>query len=357
LKDGGVERNHMRIAQIAPLYESVPPHLYGGTERIVSYLTEALVRRGHDVTLFASADSETRARLVPGCPRALRSDSTVLDPLTYHVAQLRHVMDHARRFDIIHNHMDYLGFPLVAASPTPIVTTLHGRLDLPDLPAVFAAYPDAALISISDAQRRPLAGADWRATVHHGLPVDNFTFGRGDGGYLAFLGRISPEKGVDSAIRIAAAVGIPLKIAAKIDRADAEYYEEVIRPLLGAADVEFLGEIGSADKVQFLGAARALLFPIDWPEPFGLVTIEALACGTPVVARRRGSVSEVLDHGVTGFVCDGDAEMIEAVRRIDEIDRRRCRRVFESRFSETRMVDDYERIYAETIGRLTARSA
>src|SRR6266404_830348 len=313
LRRARYEWNHMRVAQIAPLYESVPPHLYGGTERIVSYLTEALVRRGHDVTLFASADSETRARLVPGCPRALRSDSTVLDPLTYHVAQLRHVMDHARRFDIIHNHMDYLGFPLV--------------------------------------------GADWRATVHHGLPVDNFTFGRGDGGYLAFLGRISPEKGVDSAIRIAAAVGIPLKIAAKIDRADAEYYEEVIRPLLGAADVEFLGEIGSADKVQFLGAARALLFPIDWPEPFGLVTIEALACGTPVVARRRGSVSEVLDHGVTGFVCDGDAEMIEAVRRIDEIDRRRCRRVFESRFSETRMVDDYERIYAETIGRLTARSA
>ncbi len=347
----------MRIAQIAPLYERVPPHLYGGTERIVSYVTEALVRRGHDVTLFASADSKTRARLIPGCPRALRLDSAVVDPLAYHLAQLRQVMDRVESFDIIHNHMDYLAFPLIAASPTPIVTTLHGRLDLPDLPAVFAAYPDAALISISDAQRRPFAGVDWRGTVYHGLPVGSYTFGRGDGGYLAFLGRISPEKRVESAIRVAATAGMPLKIAAKVDRVDAEYYEKEIRPLLGTADVEFLGEIGGADKVRFLGAARALLFPIDWPEPFGLVMIEALACGTPVIARRRGSVPEVVDHGVTGFVCDDDEAMIAAVRRIDEIDRARCRHVFTSRFSDTRMVDDYERIYAETIGRLTARSA
>jgi len=347
----------MRVAQIAPLYESVPPHLYGGTERIVSYITEALVRRGHDVTLFAAADSNTRARLVPGCPRALRLDSAVIDPLAHHLAQLRHVMDRAGNFDIIHNHMDYLALPLVAATSTPIVTTLHGRLDLPDLQAVFAAYPEAALISISDAQRRPLAHADWRATVYHGMPTASYALGRGDGGYLAFLGRISPEKRVESAIRVAATVGMPLKIAAKIDRVDAEYFENAIRPLLGTADVEFIGEIGGADKVRFLGDARALVFPIDWPEPFGLVMIEALACGTPVIGRRRGSVPEVVDDGVTGFVCDDDEAMIAAARRIDELDRVRCRRVFESRFSDTRMVDDYERIYAETIGRLTARSA
>jgi glycosyltransferase involved in cell wall biosynthesis len=347
----------MRIAQIAPLYESVPPHFYGGTERIVSIVTEALVRRGHEVTLFASGDSSTRARLVPAVPCALRLDSAVVDPLAHHVVQLRHVIDRAASFDIIHNHMDYLGFPLLAATSTAVITTLHGRLDLADLRAVFAAYSDAALISISDAQRQPFAGADWRGTVYHGLPVTSDAIGHGDGGYLAFLGRISPEKRVDSAIRVATAVGMPIKIAAKVDRADAEYFEERIRPLLKTANVEFLGEIGGADKVRFLGAARALLFPIDWPEPFGLVMIEALACGTPVIARRRGSVPEVLEDGVTGFVCDDDDAMIDAARRIDELDRATCRRVFESRFSDTRMVDDYERIYAETIGRLTARSA
>ena len=346
----------MRIAQVAPLYESVPPHLYGGTERIVSYLTEALIERGHDVTLFASGDSRTRGRCVAGTAKAIRLDSQIVDSLPYHIAQLRRVIDRAATFDIIHNHMDILGLPLVAISSAPVVTTLHGRLDLPDLPAVFDAYPDALLVSISDAQRRPLTGAHWCGTVYHGIPAGDFAVGRGDGGYLAFLGRISPEKGVDSAIRVAAQAGLPLKIAAKIDRADAAYFEETIRPLL-RGDVEFLGEIGGEDKVRFIGAARALLFAIDWPEPFGLVMIEALACGTPVIARRRGSVPEVIEHGVTGFVCDDESGMLDAVRRIDTIDRGTCRRVFEARFSDLRMADDYERLYVEILHSSLVRSA
>ena len=349
-RDAGtcVADSGVRIAQVAPLYESVPPHLYGGTERIVSYLTEELLRRGHEVTLFASGDSVTRARLVTGASRALRLDPTVVDPLPYHIAQIQRVAALARRFDVIHNHMDYIGLPLTALADTPVVTTLHGRLDMADLPIVFAAYPSAPLVSISDAQRGPLASANWYATVHHGLPVTSFAMGRGDGGYLAFLGRISPEKGIDAAIRVAAAAGLPLKIAAKIDRVDRAYCEETIRPLLGG-HVEFLGEIGGDDKVRFLGGARALLFPIDWPEPFGLVMIEALACGTPVIARRRGSVPEVVQDGVTGFVCDDEASMIEAVRRVDTINRATCRCVFESRFSDVRMVDDYERVYCDVL--------
>ncbi len=346
----------MRIAQIAPLYERVPPRFYGGTERIVSYLTEGLVRCGHDVTLFASGDSRTAARLVPGAPRALRLDRKVEDPLMHHVAQLRRVIDRAAEFDVIHNHMDYLGFPLLAVTPTPIVTTLHGRLDLPDLPAVLAAYPEAALISISDAQRRPLPRAEWMATVPHGVPADLYPMGRGNGGYLAFLGRISPEKRVDAAIAVARAAGLPLRIAAKVDRVDVRYFEETIRPLLGCG-VEYLGEISGPAKARFLGEARALLFPIDWPEPFGLVMIEALACGTPVIARRRGSVPEVLEHGVTGFICDDEAAMVAAVRRIDGIDRAACRRSFERRFTVERMVGDYEQLYAGMLERVAARCA
>ena len=343
-----VRGSDMRIAQIAPLYETVPPHLYGGTERIVSYVTEGLVRRGHEVTLFASGDSATTARLVAGCSRALRLDHAVVDPLAHHIAQLRHVLDRAHEFDVIHNHMDYLAFPLTVSSSTPVVTTLHGRLDLPDLPAVFAAYPEACVISISDAQRRPLSRAKWIATVPHGLPSRLYPPGRGDGGYLAFLGRISPEKRVDAAITVARAAGLPLRIAAKVDRVDADYFARTIRPLLGP-DVEFLGEIGGADKARFLGAARALLFPIDWPEPFGLVMIEALACGTPVIARRRGSVPEVLDDGVTGFICDDEAGMVAAVGRLDAVDRAACRRVFERRFSDERMVGQYERIFSVVV--------
>ena len=346
----------MRIAQIAPLYERVPPRLYGGTERIVSYVTEGLVRRGHEVVLFASGDSKTSATLVPGSPRALRLDQKIRDPLAYHLVQLRHVVERAPDFDIIHNHMDYLAFPLIATCPTPVVTTLHGRLDLPDLPAVFAAYGDARVISISDAQRRPLPHADWIATVPHGLPTDLYSVGRGKGGYLAFLGRISPEKRVDAAIAVARAAGIPLRIAAKVDKVDLEYFEREIRPLFGPG-VEFLGEIGGVAKAKFLGEARALLFPIDWPEPFGLVMIEALACGTPVIARRRGSVPEVLEDGLTGFVCDDEEAMVAAVHRIHTIDRAACRRAFERRFTDEIMVDRYEQTYARTLEGLIARSA
>jgi glycosyltransferase involved in cell wall biosynthesis len=345
----------MRIAQIAPLYESVPPHLYGGTERIVSYVTEGLVREGHQVTLFATGDSRTAARLVAGAPHSLRL-AGAFDPLAYHVAQLRHVIDRAWEFDVIHNHMDYLGFALAVVSRTPVITTLHGRLDLPDLPALFATYADVDLVSISDAQRAPLPAARWCATVHHGLPVDLYRPGDGGGGYLAFLGRISPEKRLDSAIRVARRVGVPLRIAAKVDHADAHYFETEITPLLRGPEVEFIGELGESEKQRFLGDARALLFPIDWPEPFGLVMIEALACGTPVIARRRGSVPEVITDGVTGFVCDDEDAMAEAASRIDTVDRGTCRRAFETRFTVARMTRDYLRLY-EALHTGSARGA
>jgi glycosyltransferase involved in cell wall biosynthesis len=337
----------LRIAQVAPLFESVPPRLYGGTERIVSYLTEGLVRRGHQVTLFASGDSVTDARLVAGTAVALRSNE-VRDWVPYHLAQLRAVIDRSGAFDVIHNHMDYVGFPMMVATATPLVTTLHGRLDLPDLPAVFDAFSEARLISISDAQRIPFAGARWCGTVYHGIPPSRYALGPGDGGYLAFIGRISPEKCVDSAIRVARATRMPLKVAAKVDRADDEYFRAVIQPLLGG-DVEFLGEIGGEEKVRLLRDARALLFPIDWPEPFGLVMIEAMSCGTPVIARRRGSVTEVLDEGVTGFVCDDEDEMVAAVGAVGAVDRGTCREVFMRRFTDERMIDDYERIYAAVV--------
>ena len=337
----------MRIAQVSPLYESVPPTLYGGTERVVSYLTEELVRRGHVVTLFASADSRTAARLIPGPARALRLADGAPDPIAQHLAQLRRVLDHAREFDVIHNHMDYLGFPLSVMTTTPVVTTLHGRLDLPDLPAVFAAYRGVRAISISRAQRVALPGVDWRGVVHHGLPADGFPPGDGGGGYLAFLGRISIEKRLDSAIRVAEAAGMPLKVAAKIDPADRDYYRAEIAPMMGHPLVEFVGEIGDDAKPEFLGKAKALLFPIDWPEPFGLVVIEALACGTPVIARRRGSVPELLEHGLTGFVCEDEDEMIAAVRDVDRIDRAACRAAFAARFTVGRMAEDYLRVYRE----------
>src|SRR5688572_286413 len=342
----------MRIAQVAPLYESVPPTLYGGTERIVSFLTEELVRRGHDVTLFASGDSRTAARLVAGPERALRLDDRVVDPIAHHVAQLRRVLDRAGEFDVIHNHMDYLGCPLTAATRTPVVTTLHGRLDLPDLPAVFGAYRGIRAISISQAQRRPLPGVAWRGIVYHGLPVDRFPCGDGSGGYLAFLGRISPEKRVDSAIRVAEATGLPLKVAAKVDPHDSAYFVDEIEPLLRHPLVEFVGEIGDDAKATFLGNASALLFPIDWPEPFGLVVIEALACGTPVIARRRGSVPELLEHGRTGFICADEEEMIAAVRDVGRIDRAACRAAFATRFTVARMAEEYLGIYRSEMARM-----
>ena len=336
----------MRIAQIAPLYESCPPQLYGGTERVVSYLTEELVRMGHDVTLFASGDSQTKASLVSGCKRALRLDSSVTDTLAYHMIMMSRVFQRARDFDILHFHTDYLHYPTFATSPLPVVTTLHGRQDLPDLPAVYREFRDTPLVSISDHQRLPLPRANWIRTIHHGLPDDTLCMGAGDGGYLAFIGRVSPAKRLDRAIEIAGAAGIRLKVAAKIDRADRAYFHEVIEPLLSDG-VEFIGEINETQKRDFLGRARALLFPIDWPEPFGLVMIEAMACGTPVLAFNCGSVPEVIDNGVSGVVVSSMDEAHAALPGVLGLDRHQVRARFEERFTVRRMAQDYVDLYSE----------
>ncbi len=335
----------LRIAQVAPLYESVPPQLYGGTERVVAYLTEELVRQGHEVTLFASGDSRTRARLVAPCPRALRLDPYPRDALAQHLVMIEEVFRRAHDFDFIHFHVDYLHYPASSRQRVPHLTTLHGRLDLPDLALLYQTFPEMPVVSISNAQREPLSWLNWQDTVHHGLPEDLYGFQEEPEDYLAFLGRVSPEKRLDLAIEIARRAGLPLRVAAKVDAADADYYEQVIRPLMREPGVEFLGEIGEHDKRTFLGRARALLFPIDWPEPFGLVLIEAFACGTPVIAFRRGSVPEVLDHGETGFLCATVEEAVEAVRRLPEIPRHGCRRVFERRFTAARMTRDYLNLY------------
>ncbi len=335
----------MRIAQVAPLWESVPPKLYGGTERIVSYLTEELVRLGHDVTLFASGDSLTAARLEPICAHALRLNKGIFNrdaPMTMLMEQ---ALGKSGAFDIIHSHLDFLGFPLGRRNVTPMVTTFHGRLDLPELQPVFREYAEMPMVSISDAQRRPVFWANWQGTVYHGLPQDLYTFRREPGRYLAFLGRIAPEKRPDHAIEIAKRVGLPLRIAAKVDPMDREYFRCDIEPLLSHPLVEYLGEITDAEKNEFLGGAAALVCPYDWPEPFGLVLIEALACGTPVLAYRRGSIPEIIEDQSTGFVCEGLNEMAAAVHRIPEIDRLRCRRAFEQRFSVERMTLDYLRVY------------
>ena len=341
----------MRIAQVAPLAESVPPVLYGGTERIVAFLTDELVAQGHEVTLFASGDSRTRARLVPCAPRALRLDPACVDPLAHHIVMLDEVAKRQHEFDVIHYHVDYLHFPMSRFSHTPRVTTLHGRLDIPDLVPLYRAYSHEPLVSISDSQRAPLPHANWVATVKHGLPQHELQPGRGRGGYLAFVGRISPEKRVDRAIEIAGASGMPLKIAAKIDRADREYFERDIAPLFTRPHVEYVGEISEAQKASFLGDAVALLFPIDWEEPFGLVMIEALACGTPVIACRRGSVPEVIEDGVSGFIVDSTSEAVEAVRRLDRLSRARCRMAFEQRFTARRMAHDYTAVYRSLVNR------
>jgi glycosyltransferase involved in cell wall biosynthesis len=335
----------MRIAEVSPLHESVPPRLYGGTERVLSFLTEELVRQGHEVTLFASADSQTSARLIPGCPRSLRLDPQVCDPLASHMLMLEEVVRRAPEFDVIHFHVDYLHFPFSRRHPTPHLTTLHGRLDLPELQGIYREYGSEPVVSISDAQREPIPFANWLATVSHGLPPDMLQPGPGGGGYLAFLGRISPEKGPDRAIAIARASGVPLKIAAKIDKVDRDYYEQVVRPLMDPAVVEYIGEINEREKQEFLGNASGLLFPIDWPEPFGLVMIEALACGTPVLAFRRGSVPEVLEDGVSGVLVDGMAHAVEAVPRLLSLDRAVCRRAFDRRFTAVRMAEDYLTVY------------
>jgi glycosyltransferase involved in cell wall biosynthesis len=350
----------LRIAQVAPLYERVPPVLYGGTERVVSYLTEELVRRGHDVTLFASGDSHTKAELVAAVPSALRLASDAeyqADASSAHVIQLGHVLQRARDFDFVHCHVDYPAFWLGRTLATPVIHTLHGRLDLPFLRPVFAHFTDTHVISISDAQRRPLADihVNWASTVYHGLPLARYPYSPKGGDYLAFLGRIAPEKRVDLAIALAKRVGVPLRIAAKVDPADRRYFERDIRPLLDDPLIDFIGEIDDRDKAAFLGGAMALIFPIDWPEPFGLVMAEAMACGTPVIARPCGSVPEVIRPGVTGFVVDTVNDMVGAVKRLDLIDRAECRRWVEHRFSVERMVDNYENLYRRLLNDPKAR--
>ena len=331
----------MRIAQVAPLIESVPPKHYGGTERIVSYLTEELVRAGHDVTLFASGDSVTNARLVASCERSLRKNQRCKDPVAREVLLVDHVIEYVNEFDLIHFHTGYLHFPICRYLPVPHVTTLHGRLDLPDLISVFDRFRSEPLISISNAQRQPLPWANWHTTIYHGLPKDLFVFQPNQGGYLAFLGRISPEKRVDRAIEIAKRASMPLKIAAKVDRADRRYFKREIEPLLTESHVEWFSEISDHQKNEFLGNAYALLFPIDWPEPFGLVMIEAMACGTPIIAYERGSVPEVMENGVTGFIVNEIEQAVEAVGRVRDLSRASCRDVFEKRFTASRMASDY----------------
>jgi glycosyltransferase involved in cell wall biosynthesis len=341
----------MRIAQVAPLYESVPPKYYGGTERVVSYLTEELVRQGHEVTLFASGDSETNARLVAACRRSLRLDKRYQGQMAHHFVMLERVFQRAGEFDIIHFHVDYLHFPLSRREAVTHETTLHGRLDIPDLVPLYQEFREMPVISISNGQREPLPWANWQATVYHGLPVDIYRFHPEPGSYLAFLGRISPEKRVDRAIEIAKQIGMRLKIAAKIDRVDQEYFESDIAPLLSNSLVEFVGEIDDDEKDEFLGNAYALLFPIDWPEPFGLVMIEAMACGTPVIAYRGGAVPELVEPGQTGFIVEGLEDAVEAVRRVAQLSRKRCREVFEQRFTATRMAQDYVQQFERLIAR------
>jgi glycosyltransferase involved in cell wall biosynthesis len=337
----------MRIAQIAPLTEAVPPKLYGGTERIVSFLTEELVRLGHDVTLFASGDAITSATLAPMCARALRLDPGVRDAMAPHLMMLETVFRRADEFDVLHSHLDYWPFSLLTRQPTPFLTTLHGRLDLPEIWPHFEAHACAPLVSISNAQRAPMPWANWAGTIHHGLPERLLTPNEDAApSYLAFLGRIAPEKRVDRAIEIAGRCGLPLKIAAKVDRVDRDYFQERIRPLLAQPHVEFVGEIADAEKAAFLSAAHALLFPIEWPEPFGLVMIEAMACGVPVIAFDHGSVPEVVEHGLTGFVV-GDVEgAVAAVERLPALPRAAVRARFEERFTARRMAEDYAALYA-----------
>jgi glycosyltransferase involved in cell wall biosynthesis len=353
---GFLHSRPLKIAQIGPLIERVPPRLYGGTERIVSYLTEELVAMGHDVTLFASGRSITGARLVACCEQELRLDPSVRDPIPYYMVMLDKVRRMAPQFDILHFHIDQFHFPVFHDTSARCLTTLHGRQDLTDLHHLYAGFPEMRLISISFAQRTPIPGANFAGNVAHGLPRNLFAptlIGRG--GYLAFLGRISPEKRVDRAVAIARAVGLPLKIAAKVDRVDEQYFRRDIEPLLSHPEIEYIGEIDEAQKATFLGEARALLFPIDWPEPFGLAMIEAMACGTPVLAFRRGSVPEVIEDGVTGYVVDSVEEAICKVGSLLALDRARVRRRFEQRFTSERMAEDYVKIYRDTMARLPSR--
>jgi glycosyltransferase involved in cell wall biosynthesis len=341
----------MRIAQVAPLYESVPPRYYGGTERVVSWLTERLVALGHEVTLFASGDSVTNARLLKSCKKALRLDPDCVDPLAPHVLMIEKVFSRAEDFDIIHFHTDYLHFPYSRREKVPCVTTLHGRLDIPDLVPLYKEFTEVPVVSISDAQRGPLPWANWVGTVHHGMPATQLRVHESKGEYLAFLGRISPEKGLNHAIEIALRSELKLKIAAKVDRADWDYFADEIKPLLSNPSIDFVGEIGNSEKCDFLGNAAALLFPIEWPEPFGLVMIESMACGTPVIAYPSGSVPEIVLDGVTGFIVRDVDSAVSAVKQIEEIDRRTCREHFELNFSAERMAQEYLNIYQKLVHR------
>jgi glycosyltransferase involved in cell wall biosynthesis len=347
----------MRIAQIAPLAEPVPPERYGGTERVIGHLIDELSRHGHEVTLFASGDSTAPADLVAPTRKSLRTDPTIEDKLAPHIQELGQVIERAESFDIIHSHVDYVAFPVAALSPTPTVHTLHGRLDLPHLRPVFAQFNELAFVSISDAQRSPLdgLGINWVATVYHGLPLDEYPYDPDGGDELVYLGRISPEKRPDLAIEVATRAGMTLTMAAKIDATDKDYFERDIRPLLDHPLINFVGEVDHKQKVELLTRARALLFPIDWPEPFGLVMIEAMACGTPVVTRPCGAVPEIIDHERTGLVASSVDELVDAVKRVDRLDRRECRREVEERFSASRMASDYERVYRRLVE--TSRAA
>ena len=335
----------MHIAQVAPLTEAIPPKLYGGTERVVSWITEELIALGHDVTLFASGDSVTSAQLDAAWPRALRLDGSVRDPNALHMMMLERVYQRAGDFDFLHCHLDYYPFSLFSRQPTPFATTLHGRLDLPEHQPVFDTFNLIPVISISNAQRRPLPQANWVRTVHHGLPERLLQPKPVKPSYLAFLGRIAPEKGVDRAIRIAQHCGVALKVAAKVDKADQDYFDELIEPMMKSSNVEFIGEIGDKEKSEFLSGAIALLVPIDWPEPFGLVMIEAMACGTPVIAFNRGSVPEIIEDALTGFVVEDINGAIGAIDRLGHLSREKIRRRFEERFTARRMAQDYLSVY------------
>jgi len=341
----------MKIAQIAPLYEAVPPKLYGGTERVVAHLCDALVDQGHDVTLFAAADASTRAHLVPTRDRAIRLDEAPLkSDLAANLTMLNEVKRRSHQFEVLHFHVDMIHFPMFEQQAARTVTTLHGRLDLKDLPAVYRHWPEYGLVSISNHQRSPLPFASWLATVPHGVPGSLLRYCAQPQGYLAFLGRISPEKRPDVAIRIAQRAGLPLKIAAKVDAVDEAYFEAVVRPLLDDPLIEYVGEIGDAEKSAFLGGALALLFPIDWPEPFGLVMIESFACGTPVVAWNCGSVPEVVEHGKTGFIVSTDSEAIAALDLVSALDRGSVRAAFERRFTAESMASSYLQVYSALLG-------
>ena len=340
----------MRIAQIAPLWESVPPVLYGGTERVVSFITEELVRQGHEVTLFASGDSTTSSRLVPMCPEALRLSKVITNYDAPMVSLLEEAFSSAGEFNVLHSHLEFLPFPLARHCRTPVLTTIHARLDLPELLPVFKKFADLPVVSISNAQRKPIPWANWQATIHHGLPKDLYTPHANAGKYLVFIGRVAPEKGLDQAIEIAKRVEMPLRIGAKIDPTNFEYYRTVIEPLLDHPLIEYVGEVTDLEKDDFLGDAYAMLAPYDWPEPFGLVFIESLACGTPVIAYRRGSIPEIIDHGVTGFVCETKEEMVQSVSHISLLNRADCRRAFEARFTVQRMVRDYVTVYEQLAG-------